>query len=270
MDDRRRQFADPRSSIADPRFNEDSMNRFVAAIGICIALAACAKPNSGTMAQSTAQPAPSSGTNTLTAAERAAGWRLLFDGKTTTGWRGYKMNTMPAEWMAMDGTLMKEKPTEDIVTTDQFGDFDFVFEWKVTPGGNAGVFYRATEEYEKVYWSATEYQLLDDAGHPDGRNALTSAASNYGLYAPTVKVVKPANEWNSSRIVAKGTHVEHWLNGQKVVEYDYFSPDWEAKVKAAKFKDWPKYGRATRGLIAIQGDHGGVLALRNIKIRELK
>jgi hypothetical protein len=213
------------------------------------------------------QPAPM---NTLTSAERSAGWRLLFDGTTTTGWRGYKMTSMPKEWMAMDGTLMKDKPTEDIVTTDQFGDFELSFEWMLSKGGNAGVFYRASEEYNKVYWSATEYQLLDDAGHPDGRNALTSAGSNYGLYAPTAKAAKPAGEWNSSRIVAKGAHVEHWLNGQKVVEYDYFSPDWEAKVKEAKFKDWPHYGRATRGFIAIQGDHGGMLSLRNVKIRELK
>ena len=239
-------------------------------LGVLFAAIACAKPNSETMGQANGQPNQPAAMNTLTAAERAAGWRLLFDGRTTNGWRGYKSQAMPAGWMAMDGTLMKEKPTEDIVSIEQFGDFDFAFEWMVSKGGNAGVFYRATEEYDKVYWSATEYQLLDDPGHRDGQNPLTSSASNYGLYAPTASVTKPAGEWNSSRIVAKGAHVEHWLNGQKVVEYDYGSPDWEAKVKAAKFKDWPNYGRAKRGLIAIQGDHGGVLALRNIKIRELK
>src|SRR5437762_12908758 len=194
--------------------------------------------------QPTMQP-QASAKNTLTPAERAAGWRLLFDGTTTAGWRGYKMKALPAAWMAMDGTLMKEKPTEDIVTTDQFGDFDLQFEWKLSKGGNAGVFYRATEEYDKVYWSATEYQLLDDANHPDGRNPLTSAASNYGLYAPSAKVVKPADEWNASRIVARGKHVEHWLNGVKVVEYDYGSPDWEAKIKVSKFNVYPNYGRVT-------------------------
>jgi hypothetical protein len=244
--------------------------KLLAALCLAATTFACATTQNTSMTPSDIQPSHSSGMNTLSAAERAAGWRLLFDGKTTNGWRGYKMTSMPPGWMAMDGTLMKDKPTEDIVTTDSFGDFDLAFEWMLSPGGNAGVFYRASEEYEKVYWSGTEYQLLDDAGHPDGRNALTSAGSNYALYAPSMKVVKPAGEWNSSRIVAKGTHVEHWLNGQKVVEYDYGSPDWEAKVKASKFNEWPHYGRATRGLIAIQGDHSGVLALRNIKIRELK
>ena len=242
-----------------------------ATIGLAVLSLGCASTQTQTMSQSgSPQPMQAATMNTLTSAERSAGWRLLFDGKTTTGWRGYKMTSMPKEWMAMDGALMKDKTAEDIVTTDQFGDFELSFEWMLSKGGNAGVFYRATEEYDKVYWSATEYQLLDDANHPDGRDSTRTAASNYALYAPNAKVVKPAGEWNSSRIVVRGTHAEHWLNGQKVVEYTYFSPDWEAKVKASKFVDWPRYGRATRGFIAIQGDHSGVLSLRNIKIRELK
>ena len=141
--------------------------------------------------------------------------------------------------------------------------------WKLAPKGNAGVFYRGTEEYDHIYWSAPEYQLLDDAGHPDGKNRLTSAASAYGLYAPPAGVVKPGGEWNSSRIVARGAHVEHWLNGQKVVEYELWSPDWEAKVKASKFGEWPHYGRAARGYIGIQGDHNGELTLRNVCIEAL-
>jgi len=209
----------------------------------------------------------------LSAADAKAGeWRPLFDGKTTAGWRGYKSPDVPAGWAVQDGVLIKDGKTRsgDLVTKDQYGDFELEFDWKLAPGGNAGVLYRGTEEYDHIYWSAPEYQLLDDAAHADGKNRLTSAGSAYALYPPPAGVVKPAGEWNSSRIVARGPHVEHWLNGKKVVEYELWSPDWEGKVKASKFKDWPNYGRAKKGYIAIQGDHEGELALRNIRIRELK
>jgi hypothetical protein len=140
----------------------------------------------------------------------------------------------------------------------------------ISPGGNAGVFYRGTEEYDHVYWSAPEYQLLDDAAHKDGQNRLTAAGAAYALYASPEGVVKPAGKWNAARIVVSGAHVEHWLNGKKVVEYELWSPDWEARVKASKFTDALRYGRATRGLIGIQGDHEGTLSLRNIRIQDLK
>lgn len=200
----------------------------------------------------------------------AAEWKPLFDGRTTAGWRGYKTQDVPAGWKVADGVLVKEGESADLVTRDQYGDFDFEFDWKLDPGGNAGVLYRGTEEYDHIYWSAPEYQLLDDSAHQDGKNRLTAAASAYGLYAPPAGVTKPAGEWNTSRILAKGPHVEHWLNGKKVVEYELWSPDWEAKVKGSKFVDWPNYGRAKKGYIAIQGDHEGKLSLRNVRIRELK
>lgn len=206
----------------------------------------------------------------LSAAERADGWRPLFDGQSLAGWRVYKGAAAPSGWMARDGLLMKTGPTEDIITTEQFGDFELAFDWRVARGGNAGVFYRATEEYEKVYWSATEYQLLDDANARDGRNRLTSAGANYGLYPAPAGIVKPAGEWNETRIVARGPRAEHWLNGVKLLDYEYGSADWEAKVKASKFAAWPNYGRARRGHIAIQGDHAGELALRRIRIREIR
>ena len=151
----------------------------------------------------------------------------------------------------------------------EYGDFELSLDWKLAPGGNAGLFYRGTEEYDHIYWSAPEYQLLDDAGHPDGKNRLTAAGSSYGLYPAAEGVVKPAGEWNTSRIVVKGAHVEHWLNGTKLLEYELWSPDWKEKVAASKFGKWPNYGLAHRGLIGLQGDHDGSLALRNIKIREL-
>lgn len=208
--------------------------------------------------------------DTLTAEERAAGWRLLFDGRTPTGWRGYKQQTMPDGWTVVDGTLTKSSATGDIITTDQFADFELELEWKLSRGGNAGLFYRATEEYPRVYWSAPEYQLLDDPNARDGRSRLTAAGAAYALYPAPEGVVKPAGEWNTTRIVVRGSHVEHWLNGQKLLEYELGSPDWEVKVKASKFADWPNYGRAKSGHIAIQGDHGGALSVRNVRIRELK
>jgi hypothetical protein len=206
---------------------------------------------------------------TLTAAQRGAGWRLLFDGSTIRGWRGYQSATMPAGWAAVSGELTKADKTSDIVTDDQFGDFELDIDWKIGSAGNSGIFYRATEEYDHIYWSGTEYQLLDDANAPDGRSRLTAAGSAYALYPAPAGIVKAAGEWNSTRIIVKGAHVEHWLNGVKLLEYELWSPDWLAKVQASKFGVWPNFGRAKRGYIGIQGDHSGSLALRNIRILEL-
>jgi Domain of Unknown Function (DUF1080) len=188
---------------------------------------------------------------------------------TLSAWRGYKSQALPKGWTASGGTITKSGSADDIVSKNQYGDFELDLDWKLAPGGNAGVFYRGTEEYDKIYWSAPEYQLLDDAKHPDGKSRLTAAGAAYGLYPSPAGVVKPAERWNSTRIIVRGNHVEHWLNGKKVVAYDLKSPDWEAKVKASKFSAYPNYGRAARGLIAIQGDHDGTLSLRNIRIREL-
>ena len=211
-----------------------------------------------------------SGATTLTAEQRAAGWRSLFDGTSTTAWRGYQSPTFPAGWSIVDGVLTKSGSVGDLVSKEQFGNFELALDWNLSTGGNAGIFYRGTEEYDHIYWSAPEYQLLDDANHPDGKNRVTSAGAAYALYPPPAGVVKPAGQWNSTLIVVNGNRVQHWLNGQKLLEYELGSPDWEAKVKASKFVEYPKYGRATRGYIGIQGDHDGVLSIRNVRIRELK
>lgn len=230
---------------------------------LAFVLAACAT-QSGNM-----ETGDSSLSGTLTAEQRAAGWRPLFDGRTTAGWRGYKTTSMPAAWRVDDGVLTKDGSTGDIISNDEFGNFELAFEWKLSPAGNAGVFYRATEQYEFPYWTGPEYQLLDDSLHADGKNRLTSAGAAYGLYPAPAGIVKPANQWNSSLIVVQGPRVQHWMNGQKLLEYELWSPDWEAKVKASKFNEWPLYGRAQRGHIAIQGDHEGKLSIRNIRIRPL-
>ena len=130
------------------------------------------------------------------------------------------------------------------------------------------MFYRATEEYEKIYWSAPEYALLDDARHPDGRNVLTSAGAAHSLYAPPRGIVRAAGQWNSTRILVRGTHVEHWLNDQKVVDYDYGTPDFVDRVAKSKFGRWPNFAKAKSGVIGIQGDHRGQLSLRHVRIRQ--
>ena len=207
--------------------------------------------------------------NRLTAAERAAGWQLLFDGNSLEGWRGYNSEFMPTGWSVENGLLTRTGPGGDIITEQQFGDFELYLEWLVGPGGNSGVLVRAVEGQEEVYHGAPEMQILDDAGHPDGRSPLTSAGSNYGLHGAPRGIVKSAGEWNSSRIVVVNNQVEHWLNGDKVVEYELGSADWLRRVANSKFAQWPAYGRASRGHIGIQ-DHGDRVSFRNLKVREIK
>lgn len=223
------------------------------------------KPDSSARQRESAPP-----TDRLSAADSAAGWRPLLDGTTPTQWRGYKKQSLPGGWQLQGGVLTKDKVAEDLISRDQFGDFELAFDWKLAPGGNAGVFYRGTEDYDHIYWSAPEYQLLDDASHADGRDRHTSAAAAYALYPSPGGIVKPGGEWNSARLVVSGAHVEHWLNGTKMVKYELWSPDWVGKVKASKFTQYPQYGRAQRGYLGIQGDHEGQLQLRNMRIREIK
>jgi len=207
--------------------------------------------------------------NTLTTAERKAGWRLLFDGKTTAGWRNYKADTMSTGWQVVDGAMTRMAPAGDIVTRAQYASFELAIDWKVEPGANSGIMYRVSEDDDYPFWTGPEYQVLDDARHPDGKSRMTAAGSCFAVYPAKEGAVKPADQWNSSRLLVNGHHVEHWLNGVKVTEYELGSADWEAKVKASKFAPHPKFGRNPAGYIALQ-DHGDKVAFRNIKIRVLK
>ena len=212
--------------------------------------------------------------NTLTPAEKNNGWQLLFDGQTTKGWRGYKSTTMPASWKAENGSLLSRHEqgdtTGDIITVDEYGDFELTLEWKMTKGGNSGVMYRATEEAENVWESGSEYQILDNAGHMDGLNPLASAGSCYAVFAPAKDMTKPLGQWNQTRIVAHGKHVEHWMNGEKLLEYDVDTELWRAHVKTSRYY-LTAYGKGSWGLspkghIALQ-DYGGAIEFRNIKVR---
>jgi 3-keto-disaccharide hydrolase len=233
------------------------MTRLVLVGIACAALAAVPQRQS---AQKAGAAAPATGGT----------WKSLFDGKSLAAWRTYRSDAAPEKWELADGIMSKDGNASDLVSKEEFGDFELELEWRIGKAGNSGIFYRGTEEYEHIYWSAPEYQLLDDDKASDNKTRLTCAGAAYALYPSPAGHLKPVGDWNTARIVARGAHVEHWLNGVKLVEYELQSPDWEAKVKASKFGAWPNYGRAKRGHIALQGDHEGSLAFRNIRIRELK
>lgn len=198
----------------------------------------------------------------------AAGWRPLFDGSTLAGWRGFRSDTVPAGWVARDGILARTGPGGDLMTEEQFGDFELALEWRISEGGNSGVMYRVTEAAGAPYETGPEMQVLDDERHADGESQLTSAGSLFGLYPVPRGAARPAGEWNEARIIADGTHIEHWLNGQKVVETEIGTGEWDAKIADSKFAAWPGFATAARGHIVLQ-DHGDVVEYRNIRIREL-
>jgi hypothetical protein len=218
-----------------------------------------------TWSASAAVPQPQA-PNTLTSVERAAGWKLLFDGKTIDHWRGFKEKGVPPGWQAMDGTIKQVADGPDLVSLEEYGSFEFRFDWIVAPGANSGVMYHVSETGEQTYHTGPEYQVLDNARHDDGKNPLTSAASCHSLYAPPRDVSHPADQWNEGRIVIRGTHVEHWLNGERTVSYELGSADWKARVAASKFNEWKAFGTFARGRIALQ-QHGGGVAFRNLKIK---
>ena len=231
---------------------------------LAILLAAGCAPTQGGEPMGGTQEEP----NTLTEAEREAGWRLLFDGRSTKGWRSYDADSMLSGWQAVDGALTRVGRAGDIITQETFKNFELAIDWKTSPKGNSGIFYRAAPGSEAIYFSAPEMQVLDDSGHADGRSPLTSAGSVYGLYPAIEGVVKPVGQWNTVRIIVKGSRVEHWLNGQWIAEYELGGADWTRRVAESKFRQWPEYGKAREGHIGLQ-DHGDWVAFRSIKVRVL-
>jgi hypothetical protein len=211
--------------------------------------------------------------NTLTEAEKADGWKLLFDGKTTKGWRAFNKESIGSGWAVEDDCLVAPGKGGDIggdvVSKEQFENFDLKLEWKVTKGGNSGIFFHVLEgDYPAVYATGPEYQLIDDIGFPAKLEDWQTTGANYAMDPPVNAQIKPAGEWNTSEIIVNGPHVIHYLNGVKVVEYDLWTKEWEEKVKNSKWKDYPDYGKAKKGHLGLQ-DHGNKIYFRNIKIKEL-
>jgi len=197
-------------------------------------------------------------------------FQSLFDGHSLSGWHGYGGEKIGPGWKAEGGVLScRDGQGGDIATDGEYGDFELRLEWRIEPGGNSGIMYRVDESERAAWFTGPEMQVLDNAKHPDGKSPLTSAGACYAMYPCTVTTVRPADEWNAVRIVCKGNHVEHWLNGVKVVSYELGSPDWKERAHKAKFSDHPNYGKVKKGHIVLQ-DHGNRVEYRAIKIQELK
>jgi hypothetical protein len=204
--------------------------------------------------------------NALTPGEQAAGWKLLFDGKGVSGWRGFKTAAPDAGWKVRDGALSPDaKTSKDLVTKDRYENFELIFDWKISPKGNSGVMFHVIEVGDETYESGPEYQLLDNSR---GEPPLEQAGGLFALYAPTGDRTKPVGQFNHSLIIVDHGKVQHFLNGMKVTEYEIGSPEFKARVAASKFKRWPQFATAQTGFIALQ-NHTDDVAFKNIKIRVL-
>jgi len=227
------------------------------ALGLAIAALSTAAPSAGAWAAE----------NTLTPQEKAAGWKLLFDGKTTAGWRGFKQAQIGPGWNVKDGVLFPDpKVAKDIVTKADYASFDLTFDWKISTKGNSGVMFHVIPVGDETYESGPEYQLLDNAR---GEPPLERAGGLFALVAPSMDMTKPVGGWNSARLLVDHNKVQHWLNGMLVAEYEIGSPQFKALVAASKFKQWPQFATGQTGGIALQ-NHGNDVAFRNLKIRVIR
>ncbi len=224
----------------------------------------------------TAATAVPDSVNALTDAEQEAGWQLLFEGTTLDEWRGFRRDSVPAGWtvengaMHFTGEVSREdgEPPRTLVTTDAYSDFDLRVEWKISPDGNSGIMYRVSEEEDLPYETGPEYQILDNASLGDDGATINETGALYDLYAPTDDVTRPVGEYNETRIVVRGSHVEHWLNGTKLLEAEIGSDTWTDRIEGTKFANWSRFAQPDSGHVALQ-DHGYPVWFRDVKIRPL-
>ena len=217
--------------------------------------------------------------NTLSKKEIKNGWQLLFDGQTTRGWHTYAKQTAGKIWRVEDGTLRmdttikKAAPAEggDLVTDEEFDNFHLKLEWKISKNGNSGIIFYVKEDpikYKESYFTGPEMQVLDNAGHPDGKIYKHHAGDLYDLIPSTKDASKPVGEWNQAEIIANQGKLDFYLNGEHVVSTTMWDDNWRKMVAASKFKAWPDFGTFKKGRIDLQ-DHGNDVWYRNIKIKKL-
>lgn len=244
-------FLLPQSIKRDPAMTR---SRFAATAALIAVLFAC-QSQTGRAAEP----------NTLTDQEKAAGWKLLFDGKSTDGWRNYKKDTIGPGWKVIDGALTRaDNGAGDILTKQQYGSFELSLDYNISKGGNSGLMYHVTEEGGTPWQTGPEIQIQDNV---DGKDPQ-KAGWLYQLYKAETDATKPAGEWNTLRILITPEKCEHTMNGIKYTEYVKGSKDWDERVAKSKFASMPKFGKPTNGFISLQ-DHGNLVAFRNIKIREV-
>jgi hypothetical protein len=214
--------------------------------------------------------------NTLTKEEVSQGWQLLFDGKSLDGWKGYNHDDCGERWTVKDGDLVclgeGGGMGYDIVTKQKFANFELSLEWKISPQGNSGIFYHVIEDtaFDNPYETSPEYQLIDDLGWPEKLEEWQKTGADYAMNLPdtNAKKLNPIGEWNTSKIVFNKGHVEHWLNGVKILKFTAWDDEWTQHKSEGKWKDYPGYGLSKEGAIGLQ-NHGSPIWFRNIKIRPL-
>lgn len=197
--------------------------------------------------------------------------QVLFDGADLDQWKGYNQDTISSKWQIEEGTLtLTEGGAGDIMTREEFGNFELELEWKISEGGNSGIFFHVVESdtLGATYLSAPEMQILDDAMHPDGELITHRAGANYDMQPCSSVATAPVGEWNKVRLIYNEGAVEHWLNGVMVVAYQEGSDEWKEQLAKSKFHDWPMYAKSSTGHIALQ-DHGDKVWFRNIRIKSL-
>lgn len=240
------------------------------AMGLLALVATTAPAVAGAPTPRTAAP------NVLTGAERAAGWRLLFNGRDLSGWRSYGGGAPAPAWQVRDGTLLLTADSgnmsdADLVTADRYATFELTLDWKVQRGGNSGVLYlaRNVPQTRHLYETGLEMQILDNDGHSDGKIPSHRAGALYDITVPPLAAAKPAGQWNHARLRVEKGRIRQWLNGTPTADVPFGNDAWRARVAASKFKDMPLFGTFSSGVIGLQ-DHGEPVAFRNIKLRPLK